>query len=108
MLTFDERAWGWPRVFVRLGLGDESKSTRFFLWLIRVFVDPPATLLAYAVGIPLHLIGSYVSRKRCPRCGARSLSGFYSRPHPVGVCTRCHSLYEYRDGRWEYVGHSGE
>lgn len=37
--------------------------------------DFPAKLVAYIVGVPLHLVGSYVSRKRCPGCGGKEFGG---------------------------------
>ena len=87
----------------------DTPPMRLLIWLVKIVVFP-ARVFAYVVAVPLHFILEYVSRKRCPRCGKKNLSGALvrdeanSKPYHFGICMSCHSQYRYVDGKWEYTG----
>jgi len=69
----------------------------------------PISICATLVAVPIHLIGTYICRQHCPKCGKRNLTGSMAREengtglYHFGFCTRCNSGFRLRDGNWEYV-----
>ena len=90
-----------------------SRRTAFLVGLFKV-VGLPLKAVAILVGVPLHLLATWLGRARCPGCGRKSLYSMMAFRHGTreryfsGACRRCGTSFELVGGRWVRSGPAGD